>query len=40
MLDVLIGEWSMEARFPDAPPSDLRGRVVFEWIPGDRASTR
>jgi hypothetical protein len=36
MLDVLIGEWSMEARFPGAPPSDLRGRVVFEWMTGDK----
>ena len=36
MLDVLIGEWSLEARFPGAPPSDLRGRVAFEWMSGDR----
>jgi hypothetical protein len=36
MLDVLIGEWSIEARFPGAPPSDLRGRVAFEWMSGDR----
>ena len=36
MLDVLIGEWSLEARFPGAPPSDLRGRVVFEWMTGDK----
>jgi hypothetical protein len=32
-LDSLIGEWSMEAVFSDAPPSDLRGRTVFEWGP-------
>ena len=36
MLDVLIGEWSMEARFPGAAPSDTRGRVVFEWMTGDK----
>jgi hypothetical protein len=36
MLDVLVGEWSIEARFPGAPPSDLRGRVVFEWMSGER----
>ncbi len=35
-LDALLGEWSMEAVFPGAPPSDLRGRAVFEWIPGER----
>jgi hypothetical protein len=29
-----LGEWSLEARFPGAPPSDLRGRVVFEEILG------
>ncbi len=36
MLEVLVGEWSIEARFPGAPPSDLRGRVAFEWMSGDR----
>jgi hypothetical protein len=36
MLDVLLGEWSMEARFPGVPPSDARGRVVFEWMAGDK----
>ncbi len=35
-LDALLGEWSMEAVFPGAPPSDLRGRAVFEWMPGER----
>ena len=24
----------MQAIFPGAPPSDLRGRTVFEWLPG------
>jgi hypothetical protein len=33
-LDPFIGEWSMQAVFPDAPPSDLRGRTVFEWGAG------
>ena len=28
----LIGEWSIEAGFPDAPA----GRVTFEWMPGER----
>ena len=36
MLDELIGEWSMEAVFPGAPPSDARGRVAFEWMSGDK----
>jgi len=26
----------MEAAFPDAPPGDVRGRVVFEWMPGEQ----
>lgn len=28
----LVGEWSVEAVFPGAPPSDLRGRTVFDWM--------
>jgi hypothetical protein len=28
----LIGEWSIEAGFPDAPT----GRVTFEWMPGEQ----
>lgn len=35
-LDSFVGEWSMEAVFPGAPPSDLRGRTTFEWLPGGR----
>ncbi len=35
-LDPLIGEWSMEVAFPDAPPVDARARVTFEWMPGGR----
>jgi hypothetical protein len=30
-LEPLIGEWSVQAVFPGAPPSDVRGRTVFEW---------
>jgi hypothetical protein len=33
-LETLVGEWSMEARFPGSPPSGPRGRTVFEWLPG------
>jgi hypothetical protein len=33
-LDVLVGEWAMEALFPDAPPSGPAGRTVFEWMTG------
>jgi hypothetical protein len=35
-LEPLIGEWSVEALFPGAPPTDLRGRTVFEWMTGGR----
>jgi hypothetical protein len=35
-LDPLIGEWSIEAVFPGAPLSDIRGRVTFEWLAGGR----
>jgi hypothetical protein len=33
-LEPLVGEWSVEAIAPWAPPSDLRGRTVFEWMTG------
>ncbi len=33
-LNVLVGEWSMEARFEDMPPADVDARVVFEWLTG------
>jgi hypothetical protein len=36
MLDVLLGEWSTEARFPGLSPGDVRGRVSFEWMAGER----
>jgi hypothetical protein len=35
-LDAFAGEWSMEAAFPLLPPTDARGRTVFEWMPGKR----
>ena len=33
-LDAFIGEWNMEAAFPDAPPTGIGGQTVFEWMPG------
>jgi len=39
-LDVLIGQWQMEASFeagffgPGAPPVTGRGRTTFEWLEG------
>jgi hypothetical protein len=35
-LEAFIGEWSLGADFPNAPPTDVRGRVVFEWLPGEQ----
>ena len=35
-LDLLVGEWSMEARFEHLPSADGDARVVFEWLPGER----
>lgn len=35
-LEPLIGEWSVEALFPGMPPTDLRGRTVFEWMTGGK----
>jgi hypothetical protein len=35
-LEPLIGEWSVEALFPGVPPTDLRGRTVFEWMTGGK----
>ncbi len=31
-LDVLVGEWRLEADFPGVDP----GRATFEWLPGNR----
>jgi hypothetical protein len=33
-LSPFIGKWSVEARLPEGPPMDLRGRQEFEWMPG------
>ncbi|HEY6319138.1 MAG TPA: hypothetical protein VI462_14780 [Acidimicrobiia bacterium] len=30
-LDVFVGEWSIAALFPDAPPTGPAGRAVFAW---------
>ncbi len=35
-LDVLVGEWSMAARFEHLPAVDGDARVVFEWLPGEQ----
>jgi hypothetical protein len=35
-LERLVGEWSVEAIAPWAPPSDLRGKTVFEWMTGGK----
>jgi hypothetical protein len=34
-LNPLVGQWTMEAVFPEAPPSDVRGHAIFQWGPGD-----
>jgi hypothetical protein len=33
-LEVLVGEWTMEAGPPDGPPWPGEGRLSFEWIEG------
>ena len=33
-LSAFVGEWSIEADFPGAPPMDMRGRVVWEPMEG------
>jgi hypothetical protein len=30
-LDAFVGEWTMEATFPVAPPTGIIGRTAFEW---------
>lgn len=35
-LQPFIGEWSIGAAFPEAPPTDMRGRVTFERMPGEQ----
>lgn len=33
-LEPFLGEWSIEAMFPGAPPTGPLGRCVFEWTLG------
>jgi hypothetical protein len=33
-LEAFVGEWSIEAAFPGAPPNGVVGRSVFEWALG------
>jgi hypothetical protein len=33
-LTPFVGEWSLEAQFPQLQTTDVRGRTVFEWMPG------
>ena len=35
-LQPLVGEWSLEPRFSFPVPDDVTGRVVFEWMKGNR----
>ena len=35
-LDVLVGEWSMAARFEHLPAVEGDARAVFEWMPGEQ----
>ena len=38
-LNQFVGEWTMEAVFPEPPPEmgvDMKGRVDFQWMPGEK----
>ena len=35
-LEPFIGEWDLEPRFSFPVPDDATGRVVFEWMKGER----
>ena len=35
-LEVLVGEWTMEARFPNLPDAGGEADVAFEWMPGQK----
>jgi hypothetical protein len=35
-LDAFVGEWSIEAFFPMAPPTGVVGRTEFEWMTGGK----
>jgi hypothetical protein len=34
-LSPLVGQWAVEAVFPQLPPSDERGHTIFQWGPGE-----
>jgi hypothetical protein len=34
-LQVLVGQWTVEAVFPQSPPSEERGHTIFQWGPGE-----
>jgi hypothetical protein len=31
----LLGQWTVEAVIPQAPPSEERGHTIFQWGPGE-----
>jgi hypothetical protein len=33
-LEPFLGTWTLAAIVPNLPPSDVRGQVSFEWLPG------
>jgi hypothetical protein len=35
-LAALIGDWTLEAAFPQMGPGGVGGRCTFEWMPGER----
>lgn len=35
-LAAFVGEWNVEASLQLDPPGGIRGRTVFEWMPGER----
>jgi hypothetical protein len=39
-LNILIGEWTMDAQFPGAPPSGPIGSTVFKWTLDDKFVTQ
>jgi hypothetical protein len=34
-LQPLVGQWTVEAVFPEMPPSEERGHTIFQWGPGE-----
>jgi hypothetical protein len=35
-LEAFLGDWTLEAAFPLAPPTGVGGHTVFEWMPGEQ----